>query len=297
MVSFLSNIYRETRYLESATEADLAARLDGLIANLVAFDSRGEPQFQLKNGREAIAFVELLEELNLRSSSIEPLLQSRLQKFTGLFNEHGIVRIESQLERFRGKECLFKFTKSEYVDEILNGEVRFRTASSYNNPNLSIAIRDDELKIEHNLPGLRMTTKDGKAIPIKDNRITAKGAGDYYVSCFSSDFRLQFFPLFDCDSCILIGNPKKFVDEVLEQHDKTFPKFFVSFGVVDYIDRYRQFKSQRPIEFRKSWDYSYEKEFRFVSYSEKVYENLEPIRKVKIDTTELEYCTLRIGLE
>ena len=69
MVSFLSNIYRETRYLESATEADLAARLDGLIANLVAFDSRGEPQFQLKNGREAIAFVELLEELNLRSST------------------------------------------------------------------------------------------------------------------------------------------------------------------------------------------------------------------------------------
>ncbi len=296
MLSFLSDIYRKTRYLESARDDDLDARLDGLVANLVSFNPEGEPQFRVKNGREAIAFIELLEELNLRSLNIEPLLQPRLQKYKGLFVERDIKRIQIQLERFRGKKCLFKFTKAEYVDAILNGEARFKTASSYNDSGLSIAIRDDELNIEHNLRGLRMTTKDGTTIPVKDNLITTKAAGDYYVSCFSSDFKLQFFPLFDSDSCVVIDDSEKFVNSVIERHEEKFPQFCILFGAVDYIDRYRQLKPKRPIEFRKSWDYSYEKEFRFVSFSESDTENLEPLRTVNIDETKLEYCTIQIGL-
>jgi hypothetical protein len=83
---------------------------------------------------------------------------------------------------------------------------------------------------------------------------------------------------------------------VIERHEEKFPQFCILFGAVDYIDRYRQLKPKRPIEFRKSWDYSYEKEFRFVSFSESDTENLEPLRTVNIDETKLEYCTIQIGL-
>ena len=223
MLSFISDIYKDTRYLEYAKDDDLIARLDGLIANLVSFCPEGEPLFRAKNGRAAIAFIELLEEFNLRRVDIEPLLHPRLHKYMGLFNGSDIERIQIQLEKFRGKKCLFKFTKAEYVDAILNGEVRFRTASSYNDIGLSIAIRDDGLNIQHRLLGLRLTTKDGKTIPVKDNKITAKAAGDYYVSCFSSNFKLRFFPLFDSDRCVVIGDSEKFVDAVIKHQKKNFP--------------------------------------------------------------------------
>lgn len=294
MVSFLSDRYRDTRYLQNAGDADLATRLDGLVANLVTFDCEGKPQFRVENGREANAFIELIEEFNLRGSDIKPLLHPRLRNYEGLFARNDIDRIQIQLERFRGRKCLFKFTKAEYVDAFLKGAVRFKAASSYNDPNFSIGIRDDELNIEHNLIGLRMTTDNGETIPVKGSRIIAKAAGDYYVSCFSSDFKLQFYRLFDCDSCVVIADADRFGDEVIAHHEDQYPEFLVSFGCVEYIDRYRQLKSKRPIEFRKSWDYSYEKEYRFVSFPEDNSECLEPVRTVNIDATEIEYCTIHV---
>jgi hypothetical protein len=294
MVSFLSDIYRETRYLQDAGNADLAARLDGLVANLVSFDCDGEPQLRVENGREAIAFIELIEEFKLRGYRTEPLLYSRLQNYEGLFSKGDIERIQIQLERFRGRKCLFKFTKAEYVDPLLNGAIRFKAASFYNDPNFSIGIRDDELNIEHNLVGLRMTTENGERIPVKGNRIIAQAAGDYYVSCFSSDFKLQFYRLFDCDSCVVIADSEKFVAEVIANHEDQYPDFLISFGRVEYIDRYRQLKSKRPIEFRKSWDYSYEKEYRFVSFREDNNKSLEPFQTVNIDATKIEYWTIRV---
>jgi hypothetical protein len=294
MVSFLSDIYRESRYLETIADLDLQARLLGLTANLVNIDNRGIPSFRIANGKDGLAFIDLLEELKIRNANTDQLLSTSLNRFMGLFQRHEIARIQQQLSGLRGRKCLFKFTKAKYVDAILNGAVRFKTASSYNDEGFNIAIRDDELNIDHILRGIRVQTRDGVTIPVNNYRITANAAGDYYVSCFSIDFDLKLFALFECDCCVVISNADKFVDSVILKYEATYPEFYVGFGAVEYVDPYRQLSAKRPIEFRKSCNFSYEKEYRFVSFPSKLGEDLAPVQTLNIDPAEIDFHILRM---
>ena len=61
----------------------------------------------------------------------------------------------------QGKAVLFKYAPRRYVDDFVTGSVRLRAASSYDDPSLSSAIRDDELQIAHALRGLKVTPQAG----------------------------------------------------------------------------------------------------------------------------------------
>ena len=89
-----------------------------------------------------------------------------------------IKKVITTLKTLEGTKCLFKFTKQCHLDSILQGELRFITASSCNADGLNSAIRDNELMIEHNLLNLRMVTADGTAIPIKDGKVTRNAHTD-----------------------------------------------------------------------------------------------------------------------
>lgn len=294
MMSFFSDIYREKRYLETIANVDLEARLHGLTANLVIIDNRGIPSFRISKGKEGHAFIDLLEELKIRKADTDQLLSTSLNRFTGLFQEHEITRIQQKLAGLDGKKCLFKFTKTKYVDDILKGAVRFKTASSYNDEGFNISIRDDELNIKHILCGLRVETHGGVTIPVINNQITASAAGDYYVSCFSVVFGLKLFALFECDCCVVISNAEKFVDSVIRRYKATHPEYCIVFGDVEYVDPYRQLSSNRPIEFRKSCNFSYEKEYRFVSFPSKLEEDLKMVQTLNIDPARIEFHVIRM---
>ena len=295
MVSFLSDIYREKRYLETIPNVDLEARLHSLTANIVIIDNLGIPSLHISNGEEGIAFIDLLEELKIRKADTDQLLRESLNRFTGLFQEHEITRIQQKLAGLVGKKCLFKFTEAKYVDDILKGVVRFKTASSYNDEGHNISIRDDELNIKHILCGLQVETRDGVSIPVKNNRITRSAAGDYYVSCFSGVFDLKLFALFDkYDCCVVISNAEIFVDSIIRRYKAMHPEYCIEFSYVEYVDPYRQLSSNRPIEFSKLCNFSYEKEYRFVSFPRKLQEDLEKLQILNIDPAEIEFHLIRM---
>lgn len=294
MVSFIADIYRESRYLEKIPDKALHLRLNGLVAELVTLDFSGSPHFQFVNGRESIAFIEVIEELKIRNRDVEKLVAESLHRFVAKFKKSNLYTIQQQVEQISGKKCLFKFTKKNYVNDILSGKVRFKSASSYNNEGYNISIRDDELNVDHILKNLRLTTEEGAVIPVIGDKISASAAGDYYISCFSVTFDLKMFFLFDYDSCVAISNGDTFVETVKTQYQKKYPNFFINFGQVEYIDIYRQLKSKRPIEFRKSRDFLFEKEFRFVSFPVVSAEMLEPLQIVEIDSSRIDYCVMEI---
>jgi len=294
MVSFISGIYREKRYLKDIMDIDLVARLHGFTADLVTIDNHGIPRFHISNGKRGIAFIDLLEELKIRKINSDLHLSKSLNRFKGLFQEREIARIQQNLAGLDGKKCLFKFTKDNYVDAILKGAIRFKTASSYNDEGFNISTRDDELNIKHILCGLQIETHDGVTIPVNNNQITASAAGDYYVSCFSIIFDLKLFALFECDCCVVISNADKFVDSVIKRYRSKYPEHCIAFGDVEYVDQYRQLLSKRPIEFRKSCNFSYEKEYRFVSFPSKPGEDLEMVQILNIDPSEIEFHIIRM---
>jgi len=294
MVSFLEDQYRENRYLASVPDNKLYDRLHGLAADCIVIDSLGFPRFQARKGEKAILVIELMEEFRIRNEDADKILVEALNRFANYYQQDNVRRIQNQLLNLDGKKCLFKFTKAKYVNDLLNGKVRFKTASSYNAEGFNIAIRDDELNIEYMLKNLRMTLDDGTTIPVNNNQITVKAAGDYFVSCFSVEFNMKLFKLFECDSCVAIINADEFVKAVKSRFKTLYPEFNIVFGPVEYIDPFRQLKSKRPIEFRKLLHFCYEKEYRFVAFPLDSNRSLQSEQIITIDSGNFEYYTIQI---
>lgn len=266
MCEFLKRIYRETRYLEEASDDALKLRLHGLIAHIVEIYSNGEPSFETPNSEEGIAFIDLLAEMETRKWNVAEHIKDELQRYKSAVEPSCVPAISATLAKLKGKKCLFKFTQSEYVQSIVNGEVRFRSAESYNRDGFDIAIRDDELNIARQLKGLTIRSQDGSSAPVIDNKISAHAAGDFYVSCYSVDFDLKLFPALGYDSCVVITNAEQFVKRVKKEFERRLPEYLTLFGSVEYIDTHRRLASKKPIEFLKPSSFSFEKEWRFAAY-------------------------------
>ena len=266
MFSFLGRIYRETRYLEDVPDEALQYRLHGLVAYIVEILGNGQPFFAVPNNEQGIAFIDLLTELEMRDQCAIKWLGEELKRYVNVIAPYRIPFISECLAEHRGKKCLFKFTQSKYAIGIADGQVRLKSAESYNRDGFNIAIRDDELNIRHQVKGLRVIMPDGSRVPVIGNKIESHATGDYYVSCFSVDFSLKLFPLFESDCCVVITNADEYVEAIKKKCATALPDYKVLFGEVEYVDEYRRFNTKKPIEFRKTSNFGYEKEWRFVAY-------------------------------
>lgn len=266
MCEFIKRIYLENRYLEEASDDALKLRAHGLIAHIVEIYSNGEPSFETPNSEEGIAFIDLLAELEMRKWNVAQYIKEELQRYKYAVDPSYIPAISATLAKLKGKKCLFKFTQSKYVQSIVSGEVRFRSAESYNRDGFNISIRDDELNIAHQVKGLTIHSPDGSSIPVVGDKISAHAAGDFYVSCYSVGFALKLFPALGYDSCVVITNAERFLERVKKEFERLLPDYRTLFGPVEYIDIHRRFASKKPIEFRKPSSFSFEKEWRFAAY-------------------------------
>ena len=101
-VSFLSEGYRVNRYLVGASDSALKARLDGLVAILVTLDFGGVPSFRVEKGKDAIVFVEILEELRLRKMSVDDQVGASLDRFTRVPPFKNAAKIKQTLSNTDG---------------------------------------------------------------------------------------------------------------------------------------------------------------------------------------------------
>ncbi|MCE8022876.1 hypothetical protein [Billgrantia aerodenitrificans] len=296
MVSFLSHLYRETRYLENVPEKAIKHRLHGLVANIVTIQADGRPSFKVPNNEHGISFVDLLAEMEIRDWCKKPWLSEELERYANIITKSRMTIISKKINELKGAKCLFKFTQSKHAKDIVDGRIRMKSAKSYNKEGYNIAIRDNELKIQHQVKGLRVIMPDGSSLPISGDRISANAAGDYYVSCFSVDFSLKFFPLFESDCCVVIKNADRYVELVKDTCKNLLPDHEVLFGEVEYVDIHRRFNSKKPIEFRKMSNFSYEKEWRFVIYPKFArFEDLEEeVVTVQIDSRKLDVLVINL---
>ncbi len=296
MCKFIADSYRAERYLACVSAAALNARLHGLVALLTVFDPTRGLTLSTPNSRSGIALIELLAEYDLRSVDAFACIERHMNRLAAYFASRrpdDMVDLWRHISELTGRKCLFKFTSCEHVDAALRGEVRFRTASSYKNAGFNIAIRDDELNIEHILKGACLTSPEtGKMSPVIGGRVGSSAAGDYYVSCFSVTCNLNLFALFEVDACVVIENADVFVDQVIRKHRTRHSDFEIIFQNVDYIDSFRQLKSRGPFECKKTMDFEYEQEYRFAAWPRSTDTLLEEIRIIPTNTSEVHYRTI-----
>lgn len=291
MTDFMREVYRETRYLDSASEPSLFARLHGLLCAVFDLDTLGGVLYRPVEHLHASALVDLLEEMRLREV---PYQDSAIRFSRQLIRrfEPGRVRILAEaLQRLRGRRRLFKFMHSAHAHHLLNGNVRFTPASKYANENLNAAIRDNELRLDHVIRGLRITTADGESMPIVGDRISRQSSGEYLISSFSLACDLRLFNLLEYDACVVIGNGTEFAAAVCEQYRRMHPTDTVLFGAVEYLDPFRQLRGKQPIELVKSIDFAFEREYRFVAYNVHEEDSSYEVRVVPVGPTGFD-CSL-----
>lgn len=166
---------------------------------------------------------------------------------------------------------LFKYGESNrLVPAYSTGIIRINPASSYSDPSLNKAIGDRELEFNFQYPPSefrmevfdRHTGKSKGTIEPIDGRLTKSWKSDFYVYCASYTFNPRLFLDFNYDACLIIDNPRRFLDELTAEFEKQIPGFVGIDALVKYCDPLNTPMKGVSIDFCKHFRYAYQKEVR-----------------------------------
>jgi hypothetical protein len=189
---------------------------------------------------------------------------------------------------FEPGKYLFKFGKREHLTQSLEkGIIRLAPASSYSDPSLNYAIRDDELHFtlhvpptdawiqkvdEHTLKPLGERMKPLGSVSFRHSVPT-----DYFVYCLSMRLDFRAFDDFEADAGLVISQPKQFIERLLRAGFSKLPDWVARVGPVDYLDPFKAKRGDVRAFFAKHFRYSYQTELRIVWVPKERQKQLTPI--------------------
>ena len=232
-------------------------------------------------------FTHVLEELSLRGRGFSEgfMKDARLPKPTWPDEPRSVTVLKGQ--QFEAGKNIFKFGKRVHLEGALNeGSLRIAPASSYGDPSLNYAIRDDELSftIEIHPQEIKVqkvdkqTLKPVGEIAVKGNlTMTMKCATDYWVFCLALTYPLRAYDDFETDACLVIRQPGLFYKRLLDAMRAKTGLDEAIIGAVDYLDPLNSKRGEVKPFFAKHFRYAYQKEIRVVWCPKSPVEKLQPL--------------------
>ena len=271
--------YRRTRYLSVLTDAQLQARSEDILSNLLVLedDRVYRPQFHVRNDGvyspiRNLDFLRMLvetwDELRLRGNpAFQPDQRERnLQVAARLANETWCTRPDwvegSRLsqEEYQRPRMLFKFNETKYNRDFLAGDVFVSPASMYHDASLANALADDEL--------VKKWYRDGV--------VKSYSAPDYYCMCFVSTYDLRLYRDFRSSdfSCVAIKDVPEFINRLVKalgrysrtQADNEIEQPILACPVI-YYDPFslNDMTIAAEVYYCKHFRFAYQGEFRIVA--------------------------------
>lgn len=178
---------------------------------------------------------------------------------------------------------LFKFGSPEHVMPMLSGKIKLFPATSYADPTLRPAQRDDELArsvlLDPNETVFEHVGTNGvrrRLDVIGSIKHIMRSSTNYYVWCTSTAFDPRLFDDFGKDACLVIQDPLAFGTRLYAAVDKVRPGWLGGERLVRYFDPLRT-EYQVLATFHKDFRFSYQREYRFVWDPPDPALNLDPI--------------------
>jgi hypothetical protein len=199
--------YRARPYLADATSAEIAERLRDIIVNLTTLTPEGQIGVlpPLPHGDAWYRLLEHVLEAYRARGETPPngfLEGSKLPQPSYPEAPRAIVGF-GKLNMPSSGNYIVKLGQARHIETLFReGKLRINPASTYNDPSLNSAIRDDELSL-HAFgvkAEVKMTAYDGKT-GAKKGDFTPAGnllyrtelQFDYYVFCYSRSFEPRLF--------------------------------------------------------------------------------------------------------
>jgi len=292
--------------MEHLEEDDLQQRAKDVFNNLLLLNEESKlslPPLDSDTERWMILWTHVLEEFVIRFGAYPAGFTSGWMKQVRIPDPRSSIatraaRAVKSTDLPQG-EYFFKYGKSKYLRNALEqGIIRISPASSYNDPSLNPAIRDEEMELSICPwpPEITMKAYDGMTgeckgeIRPKNLVYTSRSRTNYYVYCLSLSFAPRLFFDFDADSCLVIRNPADFQEMILSIFENKMQGWTGGGEKIVYIDPLNCPIVDVAIFTSKHFRYAYQREYRFVWLP---YHPKQILDQVLIEVPRIrEYCYL-----
>lgn len=170
-------------------------------------------------------------------------------------------------------DVLFRYDKRLYIQAMVDqGQIRIRPASGFLQMEQDHARQDDECSKESFLAGSysRITTKQGRDIPIIGDVRRTTSAPNYYVFCMTCDWDSALFADFDADSCIVVKDVECFARRLENAASAHLPEWYFHHNPVHYFDPYERTKNEYSnATMCKDFRFAHQREYRFLWFSQR----------------------------
>jgi|ERR1051325_1716892 hypothetical protein len=170
--------------------------------------------------------------------------------------------------------ALVRLGEAKYLREAFEtGRIYIQPASTYADPSLNRAVRDDELQLKiyrKSSVFTRLYDEYGKALrpsgPKHGRRVeTLRAPTNYFVYCMSIERSVRLFGDFKYDACLIIHQPIMFVRRLGAAGLRTLGGSWSWFaGPIEYIDPLRPPNSHLNLVHCKDFKFAYQAEYRLV---------------------------------
>jgi hypothetical protein len=278
--------YRQKRYMEHLNIEELRRRAADVMTNVVELTAEAEiGVVPLHTDGEAWwqKWTHVLEEFQLRFGPYPAgWSKEALTDFPYPRVEYPPVPPEYLALASRG-DLLLKFGKRAHMEAMVeHGQIRIAPASGYQDPSLNAAVHDDELSFESIAPpGFKVmvsTNPDGPFVPVggtRELRMKSTSPTDYFVYCMSFSARPRLFGDFEADTCVVITDPKGFIERVVAAVGPVLPGYAHARGKVKYADPHFD-HGRMVIAMTKHFRFAYQREFRMIWVPPVARADLEP---------------------
>lgn len=165
-------------------------------------------------------------------------------------------------------DVLFRYGSRNYMEAMVSrGYVRLGPADFYRGLELDEARADEERAKHSYMPGqyTKITTQDGREVPILgDVRRTVPGP-NYYTLCLSCDWDPALFAAFGVDACVVISDPEALAQRLEIAAKEHLPGWYFHYNPVEYFDPYELARHQHvDAAISKDFRFAYQREYRFI---------------------------------
>ncbi len=267
--------YRRRRYLADASAANLAQRFRDILFNCHNITAEGRLGFN--TDREEMlrwlpVLTHMLQEFNFRGGILAGMTsRDDLPFITYPEPPRGYKILNGATIP---DQPLIKLGKTEHMASMFaEGRIRIAAASSYSDPSLNRAIKDDELSLsvfasKDEISARLLDSKTGQPGPsiqaIGDVTIT-ESVFDFYAYCMCEKYDYRLLDDFEAAAMVIIHDRQTFGQRVLKALTESFGDDYTYMWVpVYYVDPYNYDHTRLSTHFSKHFRYAYQHEYRFL---------------------------------
>jgi len=282
--------YSQHRYMAHLSLKTLAERASAIFRNIYVINDRGQLSVDVNDPRSLYwrdLLFEVMREYETRGISISEFgphldcINELKQGFDEPFRRAGqsVKRFTSPSDGY-----IVKYGLYEHIRDLRKlGLIRLGPATSYSDPSLVAARRDQEINrrvdwdstvIPYGPPG---TTPSYKKLPPGSRIETSLSIRtNYYIFCVSEVLKARLFNDFRANAALVIRDPQEFESRLQKEILRLYPGWKFLADRVEYFDPLNVSPFDIRFPFWKDFAYAYQEEVRFALFPQRIAKKLPP---------------------